>query len=369
MSLTIDYLTKVISVPKADLTLIQSNPTEIRELNLVAFHNELRDWEDNDGGMVMPVTHNYASGTEVGGVTLAAVISLINGYTVTFEDGQYAVNLTGANSNVGDNVNVNQVSVRSANSAGLVQTREIQYASFQDGVTIDVTSSFSGTSYPIGTRRAPVNNLSDAMLIADLYGFNNIYVLGNLTIDNSGGSYQGMSFIGESKNKTTITIEAAAEVSKCEFYDAHVDGTLDGESVLRGCVIDNLNYVSGYVEQCVIAPGTISLGGSTTAHFLDCYSGVPGTGTPTIDMGGDGPGLAMRNYNGGIALTNKSGTAAVSIDLNSGQVVLNNTVTAGTIVIRGIGKLTNSGATASVNAKDLVQGSKLLTVARFLGLK
>jgi hypothetical protein len=54
------------------------------------------------------------------GIILARVVELINSYTITFEDGQYAVNLTGANSNIADKVNVNQVSVRASNSAGLV---------------------------------------------------------------------------------------------------------------------------------------------------------------------------------------------------------------------------------------------------------
>lgn len=366
MAISVNYQTRVIFVPKADLTLIQASPVEVRELDLNWFRLKLKDWEDEMGGMVMPSTHNHVAPIEVGGVTLARVVELINGYTVTFEDGQYAVNLTGANSNVGDKVNVNQVSVRSANSAGLLQTREIQYASFENGVTIDPTSTTSGTVYPAGTRRAPVNNLTDAMLIANLYGFGTIYVVGDLLIDT--GVFDSMTFIGESKNKTEITINPAASVVKCEFYDAHISGTLDGNCVLKDCYIDTLNYVSGFIERCVLAPGTITLGGVTTAHFLDCYSGVPGTGTPTIDMGGDGPSLAMRNYNGGVKLTNKSGNAAVSIDLNSGQVILDSTVTAGDVVIRGVGKLTDT-STATVKAKDLIQGSKLLTVARFLGLK
>jgi len=363
----VDYTTRVISIPKADLTLIQATPMEIRELDLNWFRLQLKDWEDDIGGMAMPNTHNHVAPISVGGVTLARVVELINDYTVTFEDGQYAVNLAGANSNVGDLVNVNQVSVRSANSAGLLQTREIQYASFENGVTIDTTSTTSGTVYPAGTRRAPVNNLVDAMLIANLYGFGTIYVIGDLTISN--GNFDSMTFIGESKNKTEITIEPSASVLKCEFYEAHVSGTLDGNCVLKDCYVDTLNYVSGFIESCVLAPGVITLGGATTAHFLDCYSGVPGTGTPTINMGGNGPSLAMRNYNGGVKLTNKSGNAAVSIDLNSGQVILENTVTAGEIVIRGIGKLTDQSNGATVLAKDLIQGSKLLTVARFLGLK
>jgi hypothetical protein len=48
----------------------------------------------------------------------------------------------------------------------------------------------------------------------------------------------------------------------------------------------------------------------------------------------------MRNYNGGIKIINKTGAEAISIDLNSGQIVLSSTtVTNGTIVVRGVGKL------------------------------
>ena len=366
MAISVNYQTRVIFVPKADLTLIQASPVEVRELDLNWFRLKLKDWEDEQGGMVMPNTHNHVAPIEVGGVTLARVVELINGYTVTFEDGQYAVNLAGANSNVGDRVNVNQVSVRSANSAGLLQTREIQYASFEGGVWVDTLATTSGTIYPAGTRRAPVNNLADAQLIANLYGFSTFFVLGDLLIDS--GNFESMSFVGESKNKTAITIDSGANVLKCEFYEAHMDGVLDGNCVLKDCVVDSVQYVSGFIESCVLE-GTVTLGGNQTAHFLDCYSGVPGSTTPTIDCGGDGPSLAIRNFNGGVKLVNKTGNSPVSVDLNSGQIILETTVTAGEIVIRGVGKLTNLSQGATVKASDLIQGSKLLTIAKFLGLK
>lgn len=92
MAISVDYLTRVISVPKSDLTLLQSSPVEIRELDLNWFRLQLKSWEDDPAGMVMPTTHNHYPPVSVGGVTLARVIELINEYTVTFEDGQYAVN-------------------------------------------------------------------------------------------------------------------------------------------------------------------------------------------------------------------------------------------------------------------------------------
>lgn len=117
MVMSVNWATGVISIPKADLTALGGG---LYELDLNAFRLALKMLEDDEAGMSFPRTHNHNGEVTVGGVTLARVIEIINGYTITFEDGQYAVRLVGANSNVADVVNVNQVSVRSSNSAGMV---------------------------------------------------------------------------------------------------------------------------------------------------------------------------------------------------------------------------------------------------------
>lgn len=240
----------------------------------------------------------------------------------------------------------------------------IEYSSFDGGVTLDSVNGVTGTTYPTGTPRQPSDNLADTMSIALTNGFGKIYVLGDTLID-SGGDYRGMIFIGESQTKTTLTISDAAQVDNSEFYSAHIDGTLDGNAKLQDCVIDDLMFVTGFIEQCVLAGGVIILGGNADAHFLDCWSGVPGTQTPTIDMGGSGQALALRNYNGGIKLINKTGDDPVSIDLNSGQVIIDDTVNGtGTVVLRGVGKWTNKdtyAGTATV-IDELVDGRDLTAV-------
>lgn len=117
MAITIDWGTRVINVPQADLTLVSG---VLYELNVHAFHQILRGLEDDDEGMIFPTTHNHSSTVTISGTVLAHVVEIINGYTITFEDGQYAVNLVGANNNILDVTNINQVSVRSNNSAGLI---------------------------------------------------------------------------------------------------------------------------------------------------------------------------------------------------------------------------------------------------------
>lgn len=147
MAITVNWPTGVISVPKADMTLVQSTPIEIRELDINSFRLTLKDLEDDEVGQVWATTHNHNTTVTVGGVTLARVVEIINGYTVTFENGSYAVNLVGANSNVADVVNLNSVSVRAANSAGLVNLQSLDAIKYQVESLRSTHQGFGETFY------------------------------------------------------------------------------------------------------------------------------------------------------------------------------------------------------------------------------
>lgn len=108
-----------IVIPRTAMTLIQSTPVEVRELDLNVLRLKLRDLEDDVLGRPWPKTHNHNEDVTVSGITLADVLLILEPFTVTFEDGLYGVNLVGANSNVFERTNKNSVSVNSANSAGL----------------------------------------------------------------------------------------------------------------------------------------------------------------------------------------------------------------------------------------------------------
>ena len=340
--ITIDWGTKVISVPKSSLTLIQSTPVEILELSINAFRLELKELEASLDGIVNLRTHNHNTEVLLGGIVYARIVEIINGYTITFEDGQYAVNLVGANSNIGDVVNVNQVSVRSQNSAGLISNQAIEFSSFDGGVTIDVDNltgkAVAGTVFPTGTRQAPVNNLIDLNLIATRRGLTQINVIGDLTLSNE-ASWDRYSFIGESQQKTTLQINTEADVTNCEYFDATIQGVLDGGSHIEQCIVDSVTYVDGDIFNCAIGPSPVTLASGITATFYQCYTTVLGVETPTIDLGGTGQ-VALRDYKGGMFFTNFTGDTSHSIDLFSGQIKLDSTtISGGTFVVRGIGKL------------------------------
>lgn len=233
-----------------------------------------------------------------------------------------------------------QVILTASSSATLQEQADIQYASFGGGVTIDVIGGEAGTVFPAGTPRQPSNNLIDGHTIADDRGFFTFLIKGDITIDASVDADDGHTYEGESKARTKITLLDAAKIADSEYKNATITGVLDGSSSISNCVIETLTFLNGYIDHCILS-GTITLGGGVDAHIVDCWSGVPGGSTPTIDMGGTGQGLGLRNYNGGITLTNKTGTEDVSIDMNSGQVIIDDTVTDGDIYLRGVGTWTN----------------------------
>jgi hypothetical protein len=352
MAITINWATKVINVPKADMTLIQSNPTEIRELNQNQFRLNLKSIEASEEGAPHIDTHRHNTTVDVGGITLARVVEIINGYTVTFEDGQYAVNLTGANSNVADVVNVNQVSVRSGNSAGLVTSAGIEAIEYEQQVCIDTVNGESGSVYPIGTYRRPVDNITDALLICTVRGFSTILFLNDFTITGS-VNIDGFTLKGSSLT-TNIVLDPSASCVNIIVNNATVTGTLDGNAHINNCSIGTLNYVSGEIHDCGLF-GTITLGGSDEAVIQGCYT-IDQDNPPVINMGGSGQDLSMPNYSGLVTITNlSSASEEVGIGLDSGLVTLASSVSAGTIIVAGVGTLTdNSTGTATVDSSGLV---------------
>lgn len=358
MAIAIDWDTRVISVPKADMALIQSTPIEVRELDINAFRLALKDLEDDDDGVVFIHTHNHNPPVAVGGIELARVVEIINGYTVTFEDGAYIVNLAGANSNISDRVNPNNVSIRTANSAGLLQSREIEQAAFDGCVTIDAALGTAGTLYPIGTNAHPVNNLADAQLIAVNRGIERLCVQGTLAIG-AGEVVSGYQIHGTGATlnavETQITFSAGASASNTSYKDLRVDGVLAGESLFEGCVIGSISNAHCVYRSCalvgpMIAPA--SIGPTHVKMFEGCYSSY---GEFTLDQNGSQLKYIFQNFLGRIKFINGTHAGAIAqINLKGGTVTIDSSCTAGTYVITGQGTvINNSTGTALVDAAAL----------------
>lgn len=344
MAISINWATKVITVPRADMLLVQSVPTEIRELDIDTFRNELNDLSDDAEGMPWPTTHNHNPPVSVGGVTLARVVQIINGYTITFEDGQYAVNLSGANSNLGDVTNVNQVSVRSANSAGLTYSKEVEDQSFSDSrVWVNTVSGLPGTQFPRGTPGDPVSNLADAQGIITARSLpKRIFLRGTLVLG-GGDDLSDYDIEGSSAELAAIAFGGAA-TNNLVVSSVGMSGDTSGFLVAdTASSFASISSFQGQMINCGLKD-TVTLGGSGAHSFIECYSLVAGTSTPAIDCDDfDNVDLSIRSYTGGIEIKNYSGASnACSVDLNSGHLILDSTCTAGVMVVRGDGHITDN---------------------------
>lgn len=233
-----------------------------------------------------------------------------------------------------------QVVRTSSSSATLSDLDAIQYASYQNSVWIDNTSSTSGTAYPSGNREYPVNNLTDAVAIANEKGFNDLQILKSMTLD-SGSDIEGFNIIGASHVNTVVTLDPSAQTEGVHIRSAHVKGTLDGNTEIDDCVVEDLQFFNGHIHSSGLI-GEVVLSGGVDAVIANCDTIDP-FDPPVIDMGGSGQNLAMPNYSGLINLKNlTSASNFVGIGLNAGRVVLEDTVTDGTVHISGVGELLDS---------------------------
>lgn len=360
MAITINWKDKIINVPRADMILVQSVPVEIRQLNINDFRMALKDLEDSAEGINFLDTHLHYPPIEVGGAILARVVAIINGYTVTFEDGQYAVNLVGSNSNIADVTNVNQVSVRSSNSAGLQDLTSLQAASFSGaGVALRASSSYSGTTFPVGTRGFPVNNIQDALSIANFRGLKQVFISEATVLDGVDVSNQ-YKFVGDSIY-TPMYVTSGTLTGESEFINLTVSGHFDDGIFLRECIVGDVYLNDGAVYQSAVI-GNIYAGGITQSTILESYSGLPDIVPPvTIDLSNAPPGFALivRSWRGDLNIRNCSNMILADIGVIAGKLEFEPTVTAGLFSVYNGAIITdNSSGSAVINDHTVYRHTK-----------
>lgn len=255
-----------------------------------------------------------------------------------------------------------QVVRTGAASATLQELLDIQHSSFNGGVTLDSTAGVSGTTFPTGTPRQPVDNLVDAKTIAAARGLTTIFIVGDFNFLSS-ATLTGFHVIGAGMDRSAVDVPAAAVVTTCEFSDMTLTGALDNGCSVRNVLVDGVAFNNSRLFDSLLK-GTLLLTGSVEISIVGCASDVPGAATPILDLGGDGPALQMRGYDGGLTLRNKTGSDDISIDLVSGQVILEATVTDGTIFVRGVGKLTDNSTGTTIVVDELLSGVRQILMEK-----
>jgi len=332
MVITVDWPNRIINVPRSELFATQLVPQEIRRLDLDAFRKELRALEADEFGRAEPTTHAHVAPLDLGGVIQARSVLLQNGYTVTFEDGQYAVNIEGGNTNLAALTNVNSVSVRPNNSVGLQDLSSLQAASYQGRVTYDADNGFVGTTFPIGTEGFPSSSLDDLFSIAQARGIKRVQLFSDLALDRGVTDF---TFFGATAKDASTFDFGGNEVDQCRFENLTLTGMGAGSFQADHCTLTSLAFafLTGDLFTCGLQDAILI---TTTGDLkaIDCYSEIPGAVTPSVEIGTTGS-LQFRRYAGGIEIRGHEPGNVASFDFSSAHLILHPSCTGGDMVARG----------------------------------
>lgn len=239
---------------------------------------------------------------------------------------------------------------------------------YEGAVWVDTTGAgTAGTAFPIGTRGMPVSNPADARTIADAIGTRSMMLTGLFTCDQS---YVGFTFAavqgGGSVNANGQDCGASI------FNEVGITGTFNSTADMFGTAMSFFGTTTnwrgtavrpGFSGTIVCAPGQVST-------FAQAASIVAGVSTPAISVAGVGTQLNLRAYSGGMRITDmNNATSNASLEFTAGQLIMDNSNTAGVIVIRGIlspitdnttgTTVINDGAVQGVHLDDIWQNEGL----------
>jgi hypothetical protein len=369
VAISIDYSTTPfrIIVPQADLTLVGGT---LYELDTDQFRKDLKALEAAETGIVFEDTHRHNTQVTIAGVTYARLIEILNStnspqtdeYEVFFSpDTTYSVRLAGSNNNVFDLQNgilANTVTqVIPQNSAGLIAIPKIDdlHGQLRRAIFVDNDALVNGNGY----QQTPYNTWADAIDAAEAQNLQTIYIEADATLDRQIKNFELLGI-----DLPTIDLNGQI-VDNSVFRELDITGVqgVGGSILALTCNLTNLQCVDGsFLRVTVIGTLTVEAGGNLFMNEVAPF--LPGSPW-TLDMGltGAASSVAIHNHSGGVTVTNMDNASdVVHINSTSGVITLDATVSAGSIVLAGVGELVNnSTGTATVDSSALLDPTNLAT--------
>ncbi|MCK5132398.1 MAG: hypothetical protein KAR40_09650 [Candidatus Sabulitectum sp.] len=235
-------------------------------------------------------------------------------------------------------------------SAGKYLRGVEEFQGYEGGfIYIDTVNGAAGSeSYVNGVLDNPVNNITDANILAAALGLEHFHIASGSSITFI-ASQTDQTFEGEG---WTLAL-GGQDISNTDIHSASVSGIGTGASraIFRECCMDSATISLATLMNCAL-DGDLVLGSAGTYIFNSCYSAIAGTATPSVDVGAavGNTSVNFRHYSGGIELKNlgQAGTDNASVE-GDGQVILNANCIGGTIAIRGNFTLTDNSSTTTVS--------------------
>ncbi len=304
-----------------------------------------------NGGLAVSF-RNYSGGIELLNVTGSDAVS------VDLDPGTLIVGPT----NTGGEINVrgtgnviNNGATSTINRNSLVSAEVQALTSFKGRVSLDPTSTASGTQFPNGTSSSPVNNISDALDIAQANGLSAIEFRGTIILDRD---LPGFAFFGQ--DGVSLVVVTGRDISNCKFEETGITGvpkTVTHKCVMNRCFIIGLENVWAAMFNCLVFGGMRFQAGSES-EIAYSASGQSDSVPVVLDLQDNPQTVVIRAWTGAMNVAGLSSASSnVAIGVSSGEVVLESSVTAGNFEIEGIAELTDNSS-ASVEDRT-ISGTEL----------
>lgn len=214
---------------------------------------------------------------------------------------------------------------------------QMYHSAYGGTVYIDTVNGSSGTTFPIGIRESPVNNINDAYTIASAHFFNKFNIAGSLTIDST-TDFAGYTFSADRSVGNTLTITSIGNSGVVYIEDLTVSGNITGGVRFTNCVIGDITGFDGGAKNCLLT-GDITIIGSGANYLTDCDTYVIDESYKIINVG---PRLLnIIRCRGSFEISNYTGNAALALDFVAGMCKITNDCTSGIIVVSGHTSLTD----------------------------
>lgn len=344
MAYSVNWITKVISVPTSDLTLVSGTHYS---LPMFDFLTEIRrlEWETTEGLWAPQILDHSDTRIDFAGSNYAAFDEMINGYTWQVTGVADRVDLLDSNNNLIDTLIVTGVSVVPSNSTGLTYSKQTQDIAFADArIWVNTTTGTAGATYPTGTPGQPCLSFNDAAQVAAVRGLPNRY-RGVGTEAVTAGSLDGFDLLGASPDLSIFSIGSGVSTEGLVLESVFISGTFDGRVSMTGCETGALTNFSGTMTDCSWTD-TIQIDSSATKKIAmhKCNSDKAGVARPELDVNGVVADVVMDRYSGGVEVTNMTGGNSMTINCSPASVRIAASCTSGTIKIRGDFAINNLAA-------------------------
>ena len=261
--------------------------------------------------------------------------------------------------------------------------------SYNEEVRIDQINGLLGTDGLKGNKQYPVRLLLDALIIADNNGFIKLNIKDDFVFT-AGDDVSGLVLIGEGESSTLITLPVlgGALTVATKMEGLTLTGKCGGRLIMDNCCLDTVTALCATGGDAFFyntrLKNTIQLNtiANRSFNFVNCDDS--GTGTPpVIDVNDSPASVNFNGYSGFIKFINCTQNIDVRVMLNSGGIILDSSVEAGTFTLAGNGTLAdnstgttinktglmNNAGGGSLNAEQNEQLMNTLTEDNFLALK